>query len=150
SNYTITLYKGTTSTGSNCTITGNGTTTGCTITYNTAVAAGNTFQLLVHRTSFGNSVQATTTQTATVTSTGSDTTYASLSTACVSTVLAPCNVTNIPTAGTLANAKLTFGANVPAANSFTVTLMLNGAATASNCTIAAGNNSCTIAGGQAL
>ena len=151
SNYLITLYKGTTSTGSTCPITGNGSVTGCSIAYNANDPAGTTYQLLVHRVSnFFTTKTAATTQTATVTVSGGDTNYVSLSTACVSTVLATCNVATAVSAGTLANASLTFADNVASGNSFAVTLMVNGVASGSACTITAGNQSCTIAGGLAI
>ena len=59
----------------------------------------------------------------TVNAAGNDTNYVSLSTACVATVIATCNVTTIASTGPLTNASLTLGANVPAGNSFTVTLI---------------------------
>ena len=148
--FTVTLMVNGAASASACTIAAGAST--CTIAGGLALTAGTKVELrVVHTGATGLVTTATTALNETVTAAaGSNTNYVSLSTACVSTVLATCNVTTIPTAGTLTNANLTLGANAPAANSFTVTLMVNGAATASTCTIAAGASSCTIAGGLAL
>src|SRR5262249_30242529 len=148
-NYTITLYKGTTPTGAACQLTGDGSATGCTIAYNTPVAAGDTFQLRVHRSSF-TSVTASTDQTATETTTGSETNYVSLSTSCVSAAVATCDPATVASAGTVASAKLTFADDVPSGNSYTVTLMRNRNPTTSTCSVTGGGSSCAIPGGLVL
>jgi hypothetical protein len=146
--YTVTLLVGTTAPPTTLTCTVANKTTGCTISGSVPVTAGQTIQLSVLYN--GNTVT-TDTATASVTEQAAPVTpYISLSTACSSASVATCDVTSAPAAGTLSSASLSFGTNVPAGDSFTVTLLQNGAATSSTCTIAAGTKTCSLPAGLAL
>ena len=150
SSYSVTLYKNGATTGSTCTI-GNSQQS-CTISgLNVAVnGTTNTIVLVVTRTS-GTGTSFTGTGTGSVTEgTGSITNYVSLASSCSSTSSATRDDATVASAGTLSSATLTFGANVPVGDTFTVTLFQDGAASGSSCPIAAGSKTCTIAGGLAL
>ena len=152
SGYTVTLLdgaNGTTTSTLNCTIGSKGQ--GCTVSGGSvSVAATDKIQLsVVYTGTAGDSTTDTATDSATE-QISAVTPYVSLSTACSSASVATCDVTSAPATGTLTSASLTFGSNVPAGDTFTVTFFQSGAATASTCTIAAGTKTCSIAGGLAL
>ena len=141
--------NGTTTSTLNCTIGSKGQ--GCTVSGGSvSVAATDKIQLsVVYTGTAGDSTTDTATDSATE-QISAVTPYVSLSTACSSASVATCDVTSAPATGTLTSASLTFGSNVPAGDTFTVTFFQSGAATASTCTIAAGTKTCSIAGGLAL
>ena len=144
--YTATLMLnpagsgGTAATTLTCSIASN--QSGCTASGGTvAVGIGDTIELQIIKNS-GTSVNVAATTSSAV-ETGSQ--FVSLSPpACASTSASTCDVTSVTDPGTVTSAGLTFGANVPSGDTFTVTLYQNGAATGSTCTIAAGSNSCTM------
>ena len=77
----------------------------------------------------------------------------SLSTQCSNTVIGTCDVTSVASTGTITSATFTFtgaGANVPSGDVFTVSLLINQAASGGTCTISAGVATCTISGSFAV
>ena len=129
-----------------CTI--NTGSTGCAtpISGNWVVDAGDTVSLSVVQASGTGS----TTSTANASVTLIPAHYVSLASSCASTSPSACDDATVTSAGTLTSAGITLAGNVPAGNSYTVTVFKNGAPTGSTCTVAASTNSCTISGGLAV
>ena len=116
----------------------------CTISGNWTVNTGDKIALAVQKTSGGSgSTTSAATDSATVTS-GSNTAYVSLASSCVNTSATVCDDATVPApGGSFTSANLTFGAPVPAGDSFTVTLYQNDASTGLTCTITATHTGCT-------
>ena len=143
--YFVTLYKGSTSSGSSCTISGG--QTGCTISGANVTVNGSsdTIVLVVSRTS-GSGTSYTGTASASATANGAWNTsyYTSVSASCTSATAGSCNTT--PTAGTISSAAFSFASAIGASTAYTVTLYKNSASTGSSCTVSGGQAGCTISG----
>ena len=119
----------------------------CTIAGSWTVNSGDTIALAIQQTagtafSLSSSASASASETLTAT-----THYVSLATSCAGINVTDCDDATVPTpGGSLTTASLTFGNNVPAGDTFTVTLYRNDTSTGLSCTIAATKNNCAVSG----
>ena len=135
---------------STCTIgstgrSGTGSTT-CTISGTWNVNAGAKISLSVQLTN-GNGTLSSTAFASATENVAATTHYVSLASSCISTTVTDCHDAAVQApGGALTSASLTFGSNVPAGDTFTVTLLKNDNSSGLSCPITATHNNCTITG----